>query len=405
MPLRALFLMLFIMFAAVAAPACAQSSGGSGAYFKVDAIDEGLGPRPDGIVLETPQSMMESFLGAAGREDWKAAAHVLDLAHLEPSEQEKWGPVLARDLYQVIQRGMWLDWTALPDRPDALEANVSRKDPMAGEPRRSISLAILDLPRRPVSIRIARLKTPDGDPVWMFSRQTVGNIVAMHEIYGPTQLERSLPKFLQKRAFLTLTWWEVLALPLVMLAALFAATAAYRGSAVLSRRQPSQVMSRVIEAIRLPLALMVFVGTFTLSEALLFTFSGMVNALLTPFETVLFVIALALIAVRIVDAVLERVVQHNMAELEGSEFGRRARSLHQHLGGAAGGHRRGLPAQRGAHPDPGQRLPDPRLLAARLGRRHRPDPRLRGAQRARRHHGEPADRAGQDRADRRRGPL
>ena len=304
--------LLFFLFAASAA--YAQDSA-EGSFYKADTIHVGLEPAHGYVSLETPQSMMETFIFAARGKDWNTAAYTLDLSKLAPDIQAKMGPVLAKRLYEVIERAMWLDWSDLPDRPDAMLANASSKNPMAGEPRRDIRLAILDLGDRPVSIRITRLKQEGEDPAWVFSSQTVSNIMAMHAIYGPTAFEQKLPAFLQKRAVWTLAVWEVIVLPLILIGALLAAALAYRGLGRLQVRQPTSIGTRIIDMIKMPLALMICVGTFSLVKTMLFTFSGAINMFLGPLQSALFVIALALIAVRVVDAVLDRVVRQNMDEL------------------------------------------------------------------------------------------
>ena len=129
---------------------------------------------------------METFMFAGKAGDWKTATYALDLSKIVPEAQSTTGPLLASLLYGVIHKAMWTDYLALSDRPDALDANASDKNPMAGEQRRSIRLAILDLSDRPVSIRLSRLKPATGDPIWVFSSQTVGNAVALYQIYGPT---------------------------------------------------------------------------------------------------------------------------------------------------------------------------------------------------------------------------
>ncbi|MBP0615818.1 mechanosensitive ion channel [Jiella sp. KSK16Y-1] len=297
-----------------ATSAKAQDSD-AGSFYKSSSIHEGLEPAHGYVSLETPQTMMETFIFAARGKDWNTAAYALDLSKIETDIRAKMGPVLAKRLYEVIERSMWLDWNDLPDRPDALIVNASNKNPMAGEPRRDIRLALLDLGDRPVSIRITRVKQGEDDPVWVFSSQTVANIMAMHEVYGPTSFEKALPVFLQQRAFWTLAVWEVIALPLILIAAVVAAAFAYRGLSEAQRRQPKRIGARIIDMIKMPVALMVCVGTFALVKTMLFTFSGVVNMFLGPLQSALFVIALALIAVRIVDAILDRVVRQNMDEL------------------------------------------------------------------------------------------
>ncbi|MAU97394.1 MAG: mechanosensitive ion channel protein [Fulvimarina sp.] len=308
-------LVLHLLLVLFTAPVAQAQDSAAGSFFKVESLHEGLEPAGGPVLLDTPQSMMETFIFAAEGEDWNTAAYALDLSEIPRDLQAKMGPVLAKRLYEVMQRAMWLDWGDLPDRPDAMLASASNKNPMAGEPRRNIRLSILELPDRPVSIRIARVKPQDGEPVWVFSSQTVGNIMEMHAVFGPTGFEGRLPEFLQQRAFWTLAVWEVIALPLILLGAVLAAALAYRGLSEVQKHQPTRTGTRIIEMIKVPFALMVCVGTFSLVKSMLFTFSGAVNMFLGPLQSALFVIALALVAVRVVDAILDRVVRQNMEEL------------------------------------------------------------------------------------------
>lgn len=311
-------LAVFLILLATLAGAAAQDSAPT-RYYEIDTLNSGLPPAEAYIGHETPQGMMESFVAAANARNWEMAAHMLDLSDIDPALQAEMGPVLAKRMFDIAENGMWLDWGDLSDRPDAMATNVAAENPMAGEPRRNIRLAILELPDRPVSVRIARVKPADGEPVWLFSRQTVGNILALHEIYGPTRFEQSLPGFLRERAFWTLAWWEVVALPLVLLIAIGAAFLVHAWVGRVKWRQPSRIARRILDSIQMPVALMACVGTFSLVNTLLFTFSGAVNRFLTPLQSTLFVIALAMIGVRIVDAVLDRVVQRNVEALGDSE--------------------------------------------------------------------------------------
>ena len=311
-------LAVFLILLATLTGAAAQDSAPT-RYYEIDTLNSGLPPAEAYIGHETPQGMMESFVAAANARNWQMAAHMLDLSDIDPALQAEMGPVLAKRMFDIAENGMWLDWGDLSDRPDAMATNVAAENPMAGEPRRNIRLAILELPDRPVSVRIARVKPADGEPVWLFSRQTVGNILALHEIYGPTRFEQSLPGFLRERAFWTLAWWEVVALPLVLLIAIGAAFLVHAWVGRVKWRQPSRIARRILDSIQMPVALMACVGTFSLVNTLLFTFSGAVNRFLTPLQSTLFVIALAMIGVRIVDAVLDRVVQRNVEALGDSE--------------------------------------------------------------------------------------
>ena len=335
-PLRLIlgFVLLLPVLLMALVPAGAQSSEGpSTRWFATGALNQGLSDAPGFVDRDTPRGLMETFSVAAESEDWQTAAHALDLSGIAPELQAKMGPVLAENLYEVMQRGMWMDWSSLPDRPDGLDATASSDDPMAGEPRRNFRLAILDLPERPVEIRISRVKPENGAPAWVFSEASVANIPALHEVYGPSAFERSLPSFLQQHAFWTLAWWEVIAIPLVVLLALGAAYLSYSMVRRIKRRQPYRIVRTALDAVQTPIALMAFVGTFSLIKTFVFTFSGPISRILAPLQSLLFVVALALIAVRVVDAVLDRLVRDNIEELT-EEHQKDTRDLYTNISAA-----------------------------------------------------------------------
>lgn len=316
--LRMFSRLILLLFLLTPTAALAQA-GGSPFAFAVAEVNPGLAAPPESVIRDTPQATVESFLALAADERWAPAAHLLDLSSIDPEAQAERGAELARMLNDILQRGMVLDWNLLPDRPDALDAFSASENPMSGEARRSIRLSLIDIGNRSVPIRISRLKPHNGPAVWLFAKQTVENIPAMHALYGPTDFERALPGFLQATAFWTLAWWEVIAVPLVALVAAGAAVLAHSLLGRLRRRNTLAPADAVIEAVRLPIALLVFAASFGLVRALLFTFSGPVNAVITPLQTALIVIALVMIAVRGVDAVLDRVARRNLEEISDQE--------------------------------------------------------------------------------------
>ncbi len=311
---RVLHSITFLIVMTLSATAQGQGSGGSSRYFEVDTLNAGLPPRPAAVNLDTPQAAMETFLFAGRQQQWKTAAYALDLSMVEPGQQAERGPELAAHLYEVLQTATWLDWNALPDRPDGLDAFATSKDPTAGEPRRNIRLALVNLPDRPVSLRLARLKSANGDPAWVFSSQTVENIPAMYAKFGPTRFERALPGVLRTQAFWTLDWWEVIAFPVLILLAFFAAAVTYT---VIQRqeRRSLRFASEIARATKIPLALLVFVATFVVVKSFVFTFSGSINMILTPIQTTAFIVAFIFIAVGIIDAVLDRMAKRDIDEL------------------------------------------------------------------------------------------
>ncbi|MEE4199231.1 mechanosensitive ion channel family protein [Erythrobacter sp.] len=306
----------------LAAPSLAQTSEDVPAapephVYEVDPINTGLPAADPPLDLETPQSVLESFLDAGFEEDWTRAAHALDLAELPEGEQARLGPQLARQTFEIVRRSVVVDWRSIPDRPDAVDVNSTADAPLSGEPRRNLALWYLRAEGRDYSIRLERLQAPGEDPMWMFSRQTVENIPALYQRYGPTRFERSLPTFLRAQAFWTLAWWEVLALPIVFLLALGAAALTYKGISRLRSSQSDEgLIDGVLRAIQIPAALAVLAGTFALLRAGVFNFSGTVAAVLDPLQITLFVAAVVAIALSAIDTAVQFASRRRTDELE-----------------------------------------------------------------------------------------
>lgn len=296
-----------------------DSSGPATRWFEVESLNAGLPEMPRFVDRDTPRGMMETFWFAGEAEDWDRAMHTLNFNEVSPEIRADVAPMLTARLFDILQRGYVLDWGTFSDRPDALDETSSSKNPMAGEPRRSIRVTTLDLPDRPASIRIERVKTPDGYPVWVFSDETVVNINQLYEVYGPSELEMAMPDILRQTAFWTLKWWEVVAIPLVCFIAFLAALWSYRMIGRAKRRKPRPMVREILDSVQIPVALFAFVGVFALVKEFLFTFSGPVSRVFGPLQTLLFIIAIALIAVRIVDAVLERLVTDNMEDITANQ--------------------------------------------------------------------------------------
>ncbi|MGB3808303.1 MAG: mechanosensitive ion channel family protein [Erythrobacter sp.] len=285
--------------------------------YEVDTINSGLPDPGRPLDLETPQALIESFLDAGFEEEWDRAATALDLSELPPAEQARLGPNLAKQTFEILHRSILLDWRSLSDRPDAREIIASSEDPLAGETRRSITLAHLEAEDRDYSFRIARLKTPDGEPVWMISRQTMQNIPALYQQYGPTQFERSLPDWLRQQAFWSLAWWEVIAMPIVLLVAFLAAALVYVAIRRFRARQDEQSLSwSIARAVHVPAALVALAGTFAILRQFVFNFSGTISQILDPLQITLFVVAILAVVITVIDTIISFAADRRTEKLE-----------------------------------------------------------------------------------------
>ena len=314
---RALVTLICALFAVQAAAQSgrAVASDSEPFVYQVEQLQNAAGSAQTPLDLDTPMGLMESFMRAGEKEDWARAGAALDLANVDPAERQP--EQLTAQLYDLMHRSVAFDWATLPDRPDAVDTTTTSKDPMSGVARRSLTIGQLELSNRTVPIRLARVQAPGGEPVWVFSRQTVENVPALYAVYGPSKFEKSLPPALREQAFWTLAWWEVIALPLILFAGALAAALTYLAISRLRRRQDEDSkLYGVLQAIHLPATLLAFAGTFALVRLSFFRLSGPVKDLLDPLQLVLIIAAIIGIALSVIEALFDFATSQRTDELE-----------------------------------------------------------------------------------------
>ena len=322
------FWLIVVFGTLLAGPATAQDGSPPTRWFAVETLNEGLTEPPADLYRETPQGALETFLSLAGEDDAERtglAAQLLDLSRIEPDRRRTVGGVLAGQLAEVIERKVWIDWADLPDRPDGLTATGGSEEQRAGEPRRSIAIATLDLDGRPVPLRLNRLKPANGDPVWVFSAQTVENIGPLFERYGPKALERAFPDALKAKVVLGLALWELIALPVVLGLIALAGILAFRSTRAMADRVPSQIAGNVLDALALPLAIIAAAVLGSFVTRALFTFSAPIDTFLAPALTILTIAAVLFAAVHVIDLLIDHLLADDVQELEKPENAGRRR--------------------------------------------------------------------------------
>lgn len=289
------------------------------AVFEVESLNDGLPGSRAELDLETPQSSMEAFLEAAAAKDWQTAAQVLDLRDIDRAEQASLGPELAQQLSVILDRKVVLSWPSLIERPDGLDESASEKSPLAGQPRKSLLLGLLDLDDRSVAVRLNRLKPGDEPAVWMFSRQTVSNIPALYAEHGPTRFEEALPGWLRAEALFDLRLWELVALPVMVLMAAAAAYATWKALGWLRSRRPDSIGAALVYALRLPATLIALALTVQAMTDRIFVVSSVVDATLEPILTLIWVAALMILMVNAIDRVLDLLTPEEVSDLTDPE--------------------------------------------------------------------------------------
>lgn len=303
---RILLLCLFVLSAlssvALSSIAMAQDEEGSEPFaFETAAINEAL-PAPDSSLrLDTPRAALESFLAAIDENDHARAAHALNLNAIEPEQQAARAPDLALKLAFLLRRYDLIDWSDLPDQPDA-RVLPDVQQSVSPYSRRSVELGEIELDGRAVPISLQRFRTEDSEPVWLFSPFAVQRIDAMYADSRPGLLSRWMPLQDRLESVGHPSGWEWLAVAMLLAASLALGVALYTVARALAQRVPWR-WSLAVRKIALPLATVAAALAFRLGTEHLVLLTGPIASNLDIASEIVGLIAGAWLLLRTVSSV------------------------------------------------------------------------------------------------------
>ncbi|MFX0541519.1 mechanosensitive ion channel family protein [Roseovarius sp. S4756] len=306
-------LALAFVLLGMGAPLSAQEENGS--WYEISGPAIKVGPDTPDIQRRTPREAVRSFMALTEDERYSDAAHYLNLTDLPKRSRAEDGAELARQLALVIERQLWIDWAGLSARPDAMLETGTSNNALAGKPRRDIGLKMVDVNGQAYEIRLGRYKAPEMDAVWLFTPQTVQNIPVLYDAFGPRHFERYIPDRLTMQLG-GLRLWEWLLLP-VMLTALFGlgwVVSRIVGWAAAKINRP--LIRQALDRSRVPLG---FVAVALAAQFMLkigVSFSGPATTILRPFLLIVMVAGIGITALKIVDAVLDRVTRGVIGDID-----------------------------------------------------------------------------------------
>ncbi|WP_102108394.1 mechanosensitive ion channel family protein [Oceaniglobus roseus] len=314
---RRLVRLLALTLALLVATAAADTARAQDteAWFEIPELNVGLPPPADHVDRRTAYHAMATFIDTLAENRDVSAAQVLNLDVVPEQQQLVRGPELARKLGEVLDRKVIVPWRKLLDRPDNLDADAGTNTAAAGQARRSILIAYIDGPRREVEIRMNRVKTPEGDPVWVFSRETVSLIEPLYQMHGPTRLEEMMPDILRRDSIMGLAWWELLALPLLLLVAWLAGKLSYRMFSWRSEKANHPWAELALDAMRWPSVIVVVSTVLLFATQWLLVFSGPISAIFNPLVVVGYVVAVVMFLLKVIDTAMRQFVTFDMGEL------------------------------------------------------------------------------------------
>ena len=279
--------------------------------YPLDALNAGLDAPDEPVNLQSPQAALEHFVRAGRASQWSEAARALNLNLIPEERQSEVAAALAEQLFYVIDTQLGFDWEGLPDRPDgASDQGMGQNDPLLGQPRRSLRLGQLTIDERDVVLRLQRVRVGDGSPVWVVSAQTVENVPALYDAFGPGPIDRAVPEWARVQVLGQTPIWTWLAL--LLSAAVFGLLAWASGG--WAKRRLEQADSHWVrglgERVAVPIAFVV--GFFALS-----VFAGTalsVPGAVTTALTVVLVAAVMWLASRAIAGLTEELAQDEDVE-------------------------------------------------------------------------------------------
>jgi small-conductance mechanosensitive channel len=291
---------------AVAAAAKEEPKGGP-LYAEVDELNVGL-PAAPGVDLGTPQAALENFILSCDRRDYAAAAHSLNLNAIPAGRQAEEGEALARRLKEVMDRQVWFRWDEVPDRPDGRidEASLKRETEGRVGPQSSIKLATLYIGERDFEVRLERVKPVGGPPAWVFSRQTVGHVPALHAEFGPSRIERYVPSVLKRGKFAKVRLWQWIGFALFVGAGVLLGWLADEALG-LAARLPWPWIRTIAEALRGPGSMVLGLWTFYFLARSALGLAGPILTILDPLCIAVLVASLVWFLRRLITFLSERI--------------------------------------------------------------------------------------------------
>ena len=319
-PLTLLFILL--IFGSVSAQP--DSAGALGeyneAYYILSELNTGLSALEEPINLQTPQAALEFFLRSSRDGNYARAAHALNLNLFSIQQQDESATELAEKLAYILDDKRLINWSEVSDRPDGEMPIVpGGSNPLAGNPRRTLSLGELMLDSRPISINLQRVRVGEAAPVWVFSASTVENIRALYDTFGPNALDRALPAWAKARPFWGVALWEWLALLLLIGASALLGWGVSALSSVVAERSGDDFASQLVDKLAAPLASTIALGImFSLTSGGI-PYTDAVLDFVSPLMWILFIVSLIWLGSSFINYLAEQYRKVEIQDLEGED--------------------------------------------------------------------------------------
>ena len=314
---RFLFLLTLSIVVALATASHVAAQDDAPLSYEAEAINPGLDAPPDDVDRASPRVALRSFIKLADTGDFEAAAHVLNLSKFPQDAQATHGSELAAKLASIIDRKIWINWSRILSEPDARTSETANGE-NGTRPRRDYLLEEFEVDGHIYAVRLGRYaaEISDGeidDPVWLFSPDTVDSTELLYDAFGPRAFETYIPDAL-KAKFGWLRIWEWIALPLLIGVVVLVIWSTARLIGLGKHVFEERALRLAFERAALPLSLVMASLVAQWLSGFVVSFSGPVTTVLTPTLVMVAVVGFSLAALRIIDALLDRVTRRYLGD-------------------------------------------------------------------------------------------
>ena len=285
------------------------------AYYVLSRLNNPLGFPSNKFNLQTPQATLEHFVISCRNENFQDAAHALNLNLMPNTISVKEAENLAQKLYYVLDQRVDINWDALPDRPDGqIDIRTTTNQEVAGQPRRSIVFGETQIENRDIIFRVQRIKYKDYGAIWLISANTVENTEELYQIYGPTFLDRHMPKWSQANIGTVPLWKPVLTILLILFSYLLGRIV------ILLIRKIAKSLDRPLildlsKRLGVPAAMAAGVLFFYITLNNLISYSGMFSSTIYAILLAIAIASVTWFFMRIIDFVMSYVAENKIGDI------------------------------------------------------------------------------------------
>ncbi|SET71800.1 mechanosensitive ion channel family protein [Thalassotalea agarivorans] len=148
-----------------------------------------------------PRSAMAGFLRAARNNDFALAANYLDLRNLSDATKVYGGEELARKLYVILNRSLWVDLHAISEHP---KGNLTEEVPSYRE-----LVGKITTKNGRVNVLLQRIpRKEDRVRIWKISNATVEQIPALYKEFGYDAYGEWLSRHLPSASAFGVELWQ-----------------------------------------------------------------------------------------------------------------------------------------------------------------------------------------------------